>query len=202
MRKRPKQARSKRVVHDLIDATGKVIAERGLEQTTTNHIAETAGVSVGSLYQYFEDKDDLIEAVLVRLSSEIAAAVDTTLAELMDADVETVVRGLLTTAMAAMADREGLYLELARNWHRLHSLTVVNTLEEHMMEACRRYILRHHRDLRVADNLPATLFVVINSTLFTVMRYLSLPNPGISQGELIDTLSAMIAAYSEAPTDS
>lgn len=195
MRKRPQQARSKQVVSNLIDATAQVIPRYGLEQTTTNHIAKRAGVSVGTLYQYFEDKNDLIEALLVQLSSEISHAVDETLAKVMEKEVEMVVHELLATALAAMESKKGLYLELARNWHRLHSLTVVNALEEHMMEACRRYILRHHQQMKIADNLPAVLFVVINSTLFTVIRYLSLNNPAISKQELIGTLSAMIAAY-------
>jgi len=197
MRKRPKQRRSRQVVDALIDATAQVIAERGLEHATTNHIAARAGVSVGSLYQYFEDKQDLLEALLARLSNEIAGAVDDSLASLMEEGVETVVRGLLTAVLRAMEGRQGLYLELARNWHRLHSLTVVNALEEHMMEACRRYVLRHHERVAVS-NLPATLFVVINSTLFTVMRYLSLPNPAITRDEMIDELAAMIARYTQA----
>lgn len=197
MRKQPRQRRSRALVDSLVDATVEVISERGLDQATTNHIAERAGVSVGSLYQYFEDKNDLIEALLIRVSGEISRAVDQTLAALMDENVETVVRGLLTTVLKAMEGRDGLYLELTRNWYRLDSLAGVNVLERHMKEACRRYVLRHHGELAV-DNLPAMLFVVINSTLFTVMRHQSMTEPEIGKAELIDALSAMIAAYSAA----
>ena len=153
-------------------------------------------MSVGSLYQYFEDKDDLVDAVLLRLSRELSAAIDATLDAILDRDVETVTRGLLTAALDSMEAREGLYLELTRNWQRLHSLTGVNALERHMQDACRRYILRNHERLRVA-NLPAGLFVVINSTLFTVMRYLTLRDPPIIRQELIDELSRMIAAHTQ-----
>lgn len=194
MRKQPRQARSRERVEALIDATAVEIAERGLLETTTNHIAERAGVSVGSLYQYFEDKDDLLAALLRRLSDEIAAAADTTLEATMDANVREVVRSLLATALAAMDERPGLYLELTRNWHTLSTLTVVESLEGHLMDACRRYLLRHHHELAVT-NLPAVLFVVINGTLFTVMRYLSLPDPGFGRSEMVDTLSDMIAGY-------
>lgn len=198
MRKQPKQLRSKRAVERLVDATAQTITDRGLAHMTTNHIAETAGVSVGTLYQYFDDKQDLVEALLMRISGELAEAVDATLAEVMGQDVRTVVRGLIEAALAAMEGEEGLYLELARNWHQLHSLTLLDALEEHMVEDCRRYILRHHDDVAI-DNLPATLFVVINSTLFTIMRFLSQENPPISREELIDTLSGMIAAYTAKP---
>ena len=61
MRKRPQQQRSREMVRALIDATAQVIQQQGLDNTTTARIAEVAGVSVGSLYQYFGDKDGLIE---------------------------------------------------------------------------------------------------------------------------------------------
>lgn len=97
-----------------------------------------------------------------------------------------------------MEGHASLYLKLTHNWHRLHSLAGVNWLEEHMTEACRRYVLHHNRRLAV-ENLSALLFVVINSMLFTVMRYLSEPEPGIGQDELVDALCDMISAYAQAP---
>ena len=73
MRKRPQQQRSRELVKALIDATAKVIQQQGLDNTTTARIAEVAGVSVGSLYQYFGDKDGLIEALMESLADDIGA---------------------------------------------------------------------------------------------------------------------------------
>ena len=61
-RKKPKQARSKATVDAIVEATGQVFEQRGMRKTTTTKIAERAGVSVGSLYQYFPDKQALIAA--------------------------------------------------------------------------------------------------------------------------------------------
>jgi len=61
-RKKPKQARSKATVEAIVEATGQVFERRGMRKTTTTKIAERAGVSVGSLYQYFPDKKTLIAA--------------------------------------------------------------------------------------------------------------------------------------------
>lgn len=63
MRKIPQQQRSRRTVDALIEATALLIAERGEERLTTNHVAARAGVSIGSLYQYFGDKAALFAAV-------------------------------------------------------------------------------------------------------------------------------------------
>jgi len=59
-------------VDSLIEATGRALVEYGLDHTTTVRIAEIAGVSVGSLYQYFEGKDALVEALMDKLAGDIA----------------------------------------------------------------------------------------------------------------------------------
>lgn len=65
-RKQPRQARSRALVEAILDATERVLAQGGTEQATTTRIAEVAGVSVGSLYQYFPSRDALLAAVIER----------------------------------------------------------------------------------------------------------------------------------------
>lgn len=62
-RKQPKQLRSRLMVETILEAAAQVFSERGFEAATTNQIAERAGISIGSLYQYFPNKDSLILAV-------------------------------------------------------------------------------------------------------------------------------------------
>src|SRR5581483_9570662 len=65
-RKRPRQARSERLVADILEAATRVLARDGARRFTTARVAEAAGVSVGSLYQYFPNK----ESILFRLQTE------------------------------------------------------------------------------------------------------------------------------------
>jgi AcrR family transcriptional regulator len=65
-RKRPRQERSERLVADVLEAAVRVLAREGAQRFTTARVAEEAGVSVGSLYQYFPNK----EAILFRLQSD------------------------------------------------------------------------------------------------------------------------------------
>lgn len=194
MRKSPKQERSQKMVDALVEATGRAIVKHGYMRVTTNHVAAEAGVSPGSLYQYFDGKEALVEALLDRISQDLAGLVDRRIDGLLDADVRTVVRSLLVSVFEFMQKDEGLYLELARNWHQLHSNRVVDLLEKHMMEVCRLYILRHVSLFRIR-NPQAILFVIINSTLMTLIRYLSQPNSHLRKDEIIDCLSDMLAAY-------
>src|SRR5690349_12023978 len=65
-RKLPEQARSRETVDAILAATAKLCVRDGVEKTSTNRIAETAGVSIGSLYQYFSSKEAVLAALLDR----------------------------------------------------------------------------------------------------------------------------------------
>ncbi len=74
MRKVPRQARSRATVEAIVQAGARVLGERGWAGFNTNEVADTAGVSVGSLYQYFPDKEALVEAIRQRHLDDILAA--------------------------------------------------------------------------------------------------------------------------------
>jgi AcrR family transcriptional regulator len=71
MRKEPRQARSRATTDAMLDAAARILGDRGWTGLTTNAVAETAGVSIGSLYQYFPNKLALIEAVRRRHFDEV-----------------------------------------------------------------------------------------------------------------------------------
>jgi AcrR family transcriptional regulator len=74
MRKVPRQERSRGTVEAIVEATARILGERGWGRLTTNEVAEVAGVSIGSLYQYFPDKLSLIEAVRRRHFDDVLKA--------------------------------------------------------------------------------------------------------------------------------
>jgi AcrR family transcriptional regulator len=59
-RRIPKQRRSRATVDAIVEAAAHLLAARGWEASTTNHIAERAGVSIGSLYKYFPNKSSIL----------------------------------------------------------------------------------------------------------------------------------------------
>ncbi|HKX39885.1 MAG TPA: TetR/AcrR family transcriptional regulator [Burkholderiaceae bacterium] len=75
-RKAPRQARSQATVDAILDATARILVERGHAATNTNLVAERAGVSVGSLYQYFPNKLALITALHARHAREMTIALE------------------------------------------------------------------------------------------------------------------------------
>lgn len=97
MRKEPRQARSRATVEALIEAGARILSEQGWAGFTTNKVADAAGVSIGSLYQYFPDKLSLVDAIRRRHIDDSLAAVRGALAETQPlfAFVETLVANII-----------------------------------------------------------------------------------------------------------
>jgi AcrR family transcriptional regulator len=90
--KKPKQARSQSTVEAILEAVTRIMDAEGLVGLTTNKIAEKAGVSVGSLYQYFKNKESIFEAILLRMTEENLKSLEATLNQgTKDRTIRTVV---------------------------------------------------------------------------------------------------------------
>jgi AcrR family transcriptional regulator len=71
LRKRPRQSRAQATLDAVLEAAAELIAQRGYARTTTNAVAERAGVSIGSLYQYFPNKTAILVSLLERHIHEV-----------------------------------------------------------------------------------------------------------------------------------
>ncbi len=74
-RKRPLQRRAQETVQAILQATAQLLIKEGYEALSTNRVAERAGVSIGSLYQYFPNKEALLAALIDRHLEEVGQVV-------------------------------------------------------------------------------------------------------------------------------
>ena len=106
-RKSPVQARSAASVDAILDATIQVLLRVGKERLTTTRVALRAGVSVGTLYQYFPNKSALLQAALKRHLGEVTEAVELVCKEQKGRTLRQMVTALITAFLAAkMRDAE------------------------------------------------------------------------------------------------
>ena len=96
-RKQPHQARAQHTVSAIIEASARILEEQGHGGFTTNAVAELAGVSIGTLYQYFPDKNALLGALITRETSLLieeaeAASVATEGRDALDGVIAAAVR--------------------------------------------------------------------------------------------------------------
>lgn len=94
-RRQPKQARSRELVERILTSAGELFAARGYPNVTTNHIAEQAGVSVGSLYQFFADKEEILAALQDKWTMRLGAELDLRLRVDKDTDIAETIESVL-----------------------------------------------------------------------------------------------------------
>jgi AcrR family transcriptional regulator len=98
-RKAPRQARAL-ITHDaIVEAAAHIIATGGLAAFNTNAVAERAGVSIGSLYQYFPNKDALMVALIRHQQTQQLDTLKAAVGAVKGGDLESVVRALIRAAM-------------------------------------------------------------------------------------------------------
>ena len=100
-RKQPVQARSEATVHAIFEASIQVLLSAGYRKLTTTSVAERAGVLVGTLYQYFPNRQALIRAVLERYLAEMSASIETDCGALKGRSLEQIADGLTDAFIAA-----------------------------------------------------------------------------------------------------
>ncbi len=152
-RKAPRQARSSETVAAILDAAARVLEARGIEGFNTNAVAERAGASVGSLYQYFPNKDALVAALIRADSAAFAASIEAAVRDADGADLREGLARLVAAAVAHQLDRPRLARILDFEERRL-------PMDAEAREARRRLgallvgFLGRHREAIAVDDLP------------------------------------------------
>lgn len=194
MRKQPQQKRAKVIVDTIIEATQICIAEQGLSQITTPKIAEKSGVSVGSIYQYFENKDEIVNELLRRKSEQLGLALKQLVMVQEDISIQELIPLSIQFGFDMIRADGGFFMEILKNWHGYSNSDAAQVLEKHFYEVGIYVFNRFYRHWSF-ETLKNKSFVIINSTLFTMMRYASIDTFLITEQELKKELSQMILAY-------
>jgi len=161
-RKHASQERSRATVDALIEATARVLVREGFDRASTNRIAEVAGVSVGSLYQYYPGKEALVAAVIDRHNQEIMRVVRAALAEVASQPIEKAVRRIVAVAIEAHRIDPKLHRVLAEQIPRTGRLENVEAFNRETYALFRAYLEGHNDELRMVD-LGLAAFVCVTS---------------------------------------
>src|SRR6202042_2504846 len=100
-RRKPTQRRARQTVDAILDAVVRVLKREGFGAVTTNRVAEVAGVSIGSVYQYFPDKGAIFVALHQRHIEHVDRLIQATLVENADATLETLFRAMIDAMVDA-----------------------------------------------------------------------------------------------------
>lgn len=196
-RKNASQARSRATVDALVEATARILVRDGFEKASTNRIAEIAGVSVGSLYQYFPSKEALVAAVIERHNEEIMGIVRAALTEVADLPIETAVRKLVTVAIEAHRINPKLHRVLAEQIPRTGQLKDVEAFNREVQALVRTYLESRRKEMRKVDLDVATFICV--STIESVAHNMVLNGAEMLSEKavkvLVDETTRMVVGY-------
>ena len=173
----------------VVEAGARVLLDHGYARATTNRIADAAGVSVGTLYQYFSCKDDVFDALIQR---EIAA-LESTLRDAAPDPEQTlaeVLRSLMQAIIHARPDTPSLYRALEHVPHALFRRRLGQARGR--VVAFVLNILRTRRGLRVG-NLDTAAFLVVAAAEGVAMN----ASAQFFRGGGIDELASMFTRYLE-----
>ena len=159
-RKSASQQRSRLTVAALLEATARVLVKEGYENASTNKIAAAAGVSIGSLYQYFPSKEALVAAVIDRHKHDMLQLVREAFAKVVSQPVETAIRELVMVSIEAHRVDPRLHRILAEQIPRMGRLESVEAMGREARALVRAYLERHRAELDVVD-LDMAAFVCV-----------------------------------------
>lgn len=157
-RRTPSQERSVELVGKLLEATAQVLGEVGLEATSTNKIAARAGVAIGSIYQYFPNKEALIDALLDDRLHRLEALTASRMEALSTNSYPEAAEAMLRAAIAFYEAEPELAAMLASRTAMPEPNSRDRMLYQRVHDIARSYLVAHADNLDVDDiELAATI---------------------------------------------
>lgn len=191
MARKPMQKRAKHTVDAIIESSFILLKNNGLDGVTTKKIAEKAGVSVGSVYEYFKDKNDIYHTMVQVFVDENIEMLKDASTDMMNLPIADVIRDLLYRYKEILQAKDGRYLVLLELQGHIDTNQYVSQAEPILMEMIMKYAMHNPQYLKI-NNLLTFCYVGITAAVFSIIRYLNQPNTQINFDTMVDVIVAMI----------
>jgi len=193
-RRAPRQTRSKQTADAIVEAAARVFTEDGLQAATTNRIAQVAGVSVGSLYQYFPSKHALLTALFDRESMRLQAAFLRLVGEMGLGDIPALVRAYILETLDVFESRRPLYGMLFDEVPRFAGLAPTLAIDVRAARSV-RLALEAGRSYITPVDLDAAAIVLVRTLRYNTLAILHEPLASAARAAFADELTALIVNY-------
>jgi AcrR family transcriptional regulator len=195
-RRRPAQERSRRTVERIVDAGAAVLADVGYHQASTNRIAAAAGVSPGTLYGYFAEKDEIVAAVIDRVVDGFGDAVSPALRAAAGRPVAEAARLVLDAVLAAVQERAALIEAFVDRVPAERYAPRVDALRDRVADVTFHLVAAALPGAATAD-LERSVWIAVRTVEHLTVRYV-LQQPPIPREAFLDSLTGVVVGL--APT--
>src|SRR5215471_9128905 len=159
-RKIASQERSRMTVEALLEATARILMKEGYDRASTNRIADAAGVSIGSLYQYFPSKEALVAGVIDRHTQGMMQVVRDALVKVAMRPIEEAARELVRVMIDAHCVNPKLHRVLVEQVPRVGRLDNIQAIDREAYALVRAYLEAHRDEVDIADTDMAAFVCV------------------------------------------
>ena len=199
-RKSPSQQRSQLTVAALLKATAHILVKEGYESASTNRIAAAAGVSIGSLYQYFPSKEALVAAVVDRHMQEMMQLLRAAVDRVREQPVEVATRELVRVMIDAHRVDPRLHRALVEQVPRVGRLENVRAIDREAYTLIRAYLEAHRDELRVVDLDVASFVCVATVEALTHAAVVNRPEVlSDKSGVFAEEVTRLVVGYLRGP---
>jgi AcrR family transcriptional regulator len=204
-RRRPRQGRSQASVDAILEAAAQLFVEHGPHKVTTNHIAERAGVSIGTLYQYFTDRDAIVRGLLdtrrmlvfSRLAKGLEGAENEALPEL--------IRRVVPSLAEAIQDRPALQRVLNAEMMKLRTYEEIMSIEDGLTDALLVFLASRPDEVAPMAHPYSTVWLAVHTASSAALAAVSsdvleakLDQPAVSDA-LVDVIIGLLCSKPEQP---
>jgi AcrR family transcriptional regulator len=196
-RKLASQQRSRVTVDALLGATARILIKDGYDRASTNRIANVAGVSIGSLYQYFPSKEALVAALIDRHKQEMMQLLRDALLKVAMRPVEEAARELVKVMIDAHRIDPKLHRILVEQVPRVGRLDNMQTIEREAYSLVRAYLEAHRDEIDVADVKLAAFLCVSTVEALTHAAVVNRPEALDNQKAetFVDEITLLVVRY-------
>jgi AcrR family transcriptional regulator len=181
-------------VQRILDAGTRVLSERGYDGASTNRIAKAAGISQGSLYQYFPNKDAIVVAVLDRFADHLAERLGSQIDATMSLSWQDAGRALLDAQIRLFEEHADLLRIIVEQVPRLGPFDKLAALQRRLMDLVRVYLLVNRQAFRDDLDIEATLWIITETVGTLSIKYV-LDRPPIPRDRMVDELADLVIGH-------
>ncbi|WP_164007051.1 TetR/AcrR family transcriptional regulator [Pyxidicoccus trucidator] len=193
-RRKPRQSRAQATCDVIVTATAQVLVKDGYDAVSTNHVARVAGVSVGSVYQYFSSKEALVMAVMERYRAAGLAELEEGISKMSGATLREALRLLIRQVLASKAANPRLHQVLVEQLPRMRQFQQVDPYAVRILRVVRSFLEPHARELRPRDLDMATFIIVSTVESLTHVALTDRPEY-LTREAFVDELCALVLGY-------
>jgi AcrR family transcriptional regulator len=186
--KQPRQPRSVEMVHTILDAGMLIIRQEGLAAMTTNRVAERAGISIGSLYQYFAHRDSILAGIIERSMLDFVSTLRQFRQRQLALPLDAVLGNIVRISLAYYRPYREEMRRVLRELPLLADNSASREMETVLLDMVRDYLLSNSERYRLRNG-RAGLYVTVNAMLLMTLKWIADDDTGIDEDTFI---SAMI----------